>query len=212
MPRLAPETKAQQLSDTAEAMVTLRDPFRVQTYIAAKWHVTTRQVRNWMREVRSKWRESATLDGRDLKRDEMRETLSAILRAALTRTEVVKDADDNPVVAMEDVIVDGRKTGERRPKLNAQGFPIQMTRPKPDLQRALHACAQLRSLDALDEPYRAKLIIDAELDAMPDFKNATPEGFEKMRELLQSIAPDRDLMKLAGDLFANAGRSTDALN
>ncbi len=203
MPRIPPETLQLQLAETEEAMVTLRSSFRVETHLAKKWDVTPRQVRRWMAAVRKRWRDNATLDGRELKRDDMRETLAAILRTAMLRTETVKGDDGLTIYAQH-------PDGTRR--LNANGFPIPMTRPKPDLQRALHACAQLRHLDALDEPYRAKLIIDAELDAMPDLKAMDAEGFEHLRELLTSVSPDKDLRKLAGGLFTQARPSDSAVN
>jgi hypothetical protein len=38
------------------------------------------------------------------------------------------------------------------------------------------------------------------------------EGFEKLRELMHQVAPDKDLRKLAGDLFAQAGEREQAMN
>src|SRR5687767_610797 len=185
------EEQAMYLADCEEAMVTLRSSYRVVQYMHTKHKLAERTTYRLMAKVRKAWRSKATLEDREAKRDNMRETLATILRTALTRTEMVKNDNGQTVFALE------RVDGVERRKLDGKGFPIPMTRPKPDLQRALHACNQLRHLDALDEPFKAQLIIDAELDAMPDLKAMSPEGFERLRDVLVGAAPGGDLRKLA---------------
>jgi hypothetical protein len=188
------------MADCEEAMVTLRSSYRVEQYMMQKHKLGARQVQRYMSKVRKAWRAKASLENREDRRDNIRETLATILRTALTRTELVKNDAGQTVFAME-----RGPNGEERRRLDSRGFPIPMTRPKPDLQRALHACNQLRHLDALDEPFKAKLIIDAELEAMPDLKAMSPEGFEKLRDVLVGAAPGGDLRKLAGSLFTGSG-------
>lgn len=195
MPATSPEIRAQQLADTEEAIVTLRSPQRIEEYLSRKYSITTRAVRNWCRIVRARWREQAVLVDRSARRDDMRQTLATLMRVALSRTEPAVDPEGKAIYAVHN---DGSK------KLDKEGFPIMKMRAKPDIRAAMGCAKQLRALDALDEPFTAKLVIDAELNAMPDLKKLDAVSFEKLRELLTAVSPDKDLRRLAGDLFKGA--------
>lgn len=203
--KVSPEELARQLADTEEALVTLRNSWRVELHLAKRHGVTTRTARKWMARVRAKWRADATTVDRDARRDDMRATLTTILASALMRTEMVKDKDGDFVFAMERVQQADGTLVELR-KLDKNGLPVPMTRPSPDRQRALHAAAQLRHLDALDEPFTAKLILDEAAKNMPDVASLDAAGYEKLKDLLLALAPNADLTRLAGDLFIDPAK------
>jgi hypothetical protein len=212
----SPDIKQQQLDDTEQALTTLRSRRRVIAYLRKRWDVSERTVARWIAKVRAEWAVEATSSDRDLRRTDMRQTLGTMIASAMSRVEMVKDGG-SIVWAMERVpkfTPDGEPTGEtvERRKLDKAGYPIPMTRPKPDIRAALFAASQLRALDALDEAMTAKLIIDDARDKIPDLADLNAQQYEALEQLLKSVSPDGDIRALAGDLFRDPARSAAHTN
>lgn len=185
MARTTQEIYAQRLAETEQTMIRLRSSYRVEKHLAEKFGVLPRQVRRWMHQIRVKWKAEATTEDQDREalRAEMHQTLNDILAQAMQRTVIVKDADGNPLLDQ----------ATKRP----------IVKSNPDLQRALHACIQLRNLHALDEPAKShvKVTMSTDLNALPNYDALKPEHVEKLREIVTAIAPNGDLKDLAGEWF-----------
>jgi hypothetical protein len=203
--------KQQQRADTEKALTSLRATSLVAAHLMKQWSISERTAMRWIAEVRATWGEEAKLVDRDSKRTDMRQTLGMMITSAMTRTELVRDADRQYVFAMERVTLPNGEIGERR-KLDKNGHPIPMTRAKPDIRAALYACAQLRALDALDEEHTTKLVIDDMRDSIPDLSVLDAEQYEKLQALLHSVAPNSDLRTLAGELFRDPNAVDGPLN
>jgi hypothetical protein len=193
MPKVPPETKARQLAETEEAMVKLRSEFRILDHIGRKWSVAPRTVQRWMKEVRDRWRAEASArpsdEIRDQRRDDMRKTLGTIVTEAMTRVVQAKDGDGKWLV-------------------DEKGKPVM--RLLPDLQRALHALAQLRHLDGLDAPQRAEISVTGVGDQLPDLAALPQAARDALEAGITALAPNGDLRQLAAELFAVRAREAKA--
>lgn len=132
MPRIPREMHEERLAETENALVRLRASYRVVQHLTKKFGVAPGTVHKWIRRVKERWGTEADIEDRVSRRNEMRVTLNEILSAAMTRTIVVKNDDGT-------VVLDPKS---KMPVLKSN----------PDLQRSLHAAAQLRALDGLDAP------------------------------------------------------------
>lgn len=130
--RVPKELHEEHLAETEQALVRLRAKYRVQQHLVTKYGIAPRTARKWIEAVRRRWGAEAEQTDRTAKRNEMRATLNELLHQALNKTIVVKNPDGT-------VVVDPQS-----------GRPV--VKLQPDLQRALHASAQLRALDGLDAP------------------------------------------------------------
>lgn len=194
------------IAETEDAMLKLRSPHRVHEYIGRKWKIEKRQVQRYMEKVRAKWREQAartpTPELREQRRDYMRATLDHMIHDSLMRTEVVKDADGNPLLDDREFLADGsRNPNYKRP----------VTRPAPDRRAALYALRLLKDLDGLDEPVKSQVEVLGLADKLPDLDSIPNGPREHLVAALEAMAPDGDLRKLAGELFV-AGARANKLN
>lgn len=137
-PPATQEVIEERLVETEAALLRRLAPARVAQTLAERWKVTPRQVRDYIREVRDRWRTDAEQLAPDeqrrriAQRDHMRASLNDAYSRAMGRTEVVRDGAGTPVMDPQ--------TG--RPLL----------REVPDLNKALRAAALLMDLDALAQP------------------------------------------------------------
>lgn len=207
MSRASVEDYAARLAETEQAMIRLRSSFRVEQALCSKYGVSPRNVRRWMHQVRKKWKVEAAGEELDRtnQRQDMHSTLNEILFQALNRTQVVKDANGDPILDPASIVRDVAGN----PVLDANGRMSgrPMVKANPDLQRALHACIQIRGLHALDEPTKNKVEIDLskDLKQLPDLGALKPDSVEMLRALIKSVAPDGDLKQLAGDWYKSMG-------
>lgn len=184
-------------------MVKLRSEYRIHQYIMAKWKVSKRTVERWEKEVRAQWAAAAEAEPdpqkrRERRRNQMRADLDTAMAEAMNRTMIVKDSDGNPMLDPREML----PTGEKNPN-----YQRPITRPHPDIQRFLHACNQLRHLDGLDEPAKAQLHVTGLGDSLPDLDSLPEVARKHLVAGLHAMAPDGDLRKLAGDLFAASAKA-----
>lgn len=195
MPRMTEEL-ANRLAFTAEMMVRLRSAYRVQLEVSKHFGVTTRAVRGWMKRVRELRRDEDDVTTRIMKRNDMRASFDMAASLAISRTQVVKDKDGNPV--MEEVW---------DPRANQVVRRVAM-RPNPDLQKFLHACRELVHLDGLAETAPTQPIkVEVEQAKIPDLAKLPPavaaKAAEAMRGYVQALGGTVDAV--AGEWFRMAG-------
>lgn len=124
----------ERLFEAEQLLVKRLSPSSVQRQLSGKWNVTQRQVRDYIREVRRRWKTEAdalaeTEHGRrEEQRTWLRETLNAAYAAAMCKTQVVFDEKGKPV-------------------RDDDGNP--MVIDAPDTRSALRAAQLLMELDAL---------------------------------------------------------------
>lgn len=156
------EDHQERLAETERVLVRLRASFRVEAHLVKKYGVASRTARYWIAAVKKRWKDEAVVEDRTAKRNEMRVTLNEVVYEAMTRTAVVKDTDGKVVL-------------DANPNSPTFGRPV--VRQQPDLQRALHAAAQLRALDGLDAPIKLRVDGNASGVLVVGAPAATAEGW-----------------------------------
>lgn len=137
--------KEERLADTEQYLLRFRSRSRVMSFLSKKWDVTPSTVSHWITEVHRRWRAEAGETNREQKRDDARALLNEAIFLAMNRTKAVTEYKTEDVV--DD---DGNVTGTRT-------VAKTVSKPDPDVQRVLHAVAQLRALDGLDAPLKLTL-------------------------------------------------------
>lgn len=128
---------ARRLDEVETLMARRLSTSKVCQWAAAKYSITERQARKYVQKIRERWAaESSTVD-RAAKRDQLRATAESIVAHALSRSEVVRDADGNPIVD---------------PTTNRP-----LVREVPDLKTAIRGADVLARLDGL---YQDKLRVE----------------------------------------------------
>lgn len=136
MARTDDDEIARRLDETETLMARRLSTSRVSQLVAAKYGVTERQARKYIRKIRDRWAAESSSQDRSAKRDQLRATAEAIVSAALNKSEVVRDAAGNPV-------------------LDSSGSPVM--RETPDLKTAIRGADVLARLDGL---YQDRLKIE----------------------------------------------------
>ena len=200
--RRTPEDIERIMADTEEAMVRLRSPFKVWEYIGRRWKLDKRQVQRYMAKVRERWETSASFapkpEVREYRRNLMRATLDSMMSESLMRTEVIRNDDGTVVLDEREHTPDGQKNPNYRKPF---------TRPAPDRRAALYAARLLASLDALNEPIKSMLEVTGLGERLPDLDSLPDAARKHLVAALEAQAPDGDLRKLAGELFASNARA-----
>lgn len=109
------------LEDTEAHMIQMFSSQQVRRALVAKYGVNPRTVSAWMAKVHQHWRDSATPEKLEERRNAIRALLENIVHQAMNRKQEIEDEE-----------------GGRRLVLD------------PDFRHTLHAVNQLRALDALD--------------------------------------------------------------
>jgi hypothetical protein len=191
--RSTKEMMAERLAFKADMMIRLRSFHKTVQTVRQKYGVNERTVAIWISKVRAQWRAEASKRDPEEARDDIRETLNAILALALGRSQVVKDAEGNPVMR-EQILPDGRVIKEPAVRAN------------PDLQRAIHALRDIMHLDGLARPLTAQIRVDHEVAKLPDLAKAGgAEAARALQMYLAAIAPGADVSELAGEWFKLSG-------
>lgn len=181
------EEVAERIAATEAAMLQHRSAYRVEQVIKRQFKCNERTVRKWMAKVREQWRAASSTVDRADRRNDLDALLNDVIARAMNRTFVVKNDDGTVVVDLN-------------PQSQTFGKPI--IKPNPDLQRVLQAVSHLRAIHGVDAPAEQKITVSQDIEAMPDLSKMNPEQITALEGLLKAIAPDGDVMALAGQWFA----------
>lgn len=127
-PKLDRRHKAQRLAECEALMVRRLSIPAIEMHLARQWGISSRQVGDYIKEVRQRWVKEAPSDARITERAHMRASLNDLYARAMSKTEIVRDAAGNPI-------------------LDPQGQPLR--REVPDLRAATRVSETLCRLDGL---------------------------------------------------------------
>lgn len=120
--------KARRLAEVETALVRRLSSQAIEIHFSKVWGVTSRQVHDYVREVRARWEKEAVSDDRRAERSHMRASVNDLYTRAMSKTEVVRDAKGNVM-------------------LGPDGQPLRVERP--DFRAATRAAEILCRLDGL---------------------------------------------------------------
>lgn len=141
----------------------------IEIHLAKQWGISTRQVRDYVAEVRKRWEVESITDDRKLERASMRASVNDLYARAMAKSEVVKDAAGNPI-------------------MGSNGQPLR--RDAPDIKAALRAAELLCRLDGL---FQDSLKVQAQVQVtgvVGSFNDATKEELAHFAKT--GRWPDRD--------------------
>ena len=111
------------LQDTEAHMIQLFSSQHVRRKLAEKYGVAPRTVSTWMQKVHQSWKDAATPEKAEERRNAIRALLENVIHQAMNRKQKVQHEDGTTELVLD-----------------------------PDFRHTLHAVNQLRALDALDVP------------------------------------------------------------
>jgi hypothetical protein len=116
VPRKAvgPAEKLRRMAEVEALLVRRLSNQAIEIHLAKVWGITSRQVHEYVRQVRQRWEKEAVTDDRRAERAHMRASVNDLYSRALGRTEVVRDAKGNPMIGP-----DGQVLRVEKPDLRA---------------------------------------------------------------------------------------------